>query len=448
VWYTKPMMNLNVFSQKCICVAISGGVDSVALLHYLKTHAATFGYTLCAAHCEHGIRGEESVADMRFVEAFCKKLGVPLFIFREDCFALAKNTKESLETAARNFRKRSFATLLEKGEADYIATAHHALDQAETVLFRIARGTALWGARGISEKDGAYVRPFLSWSRKEIEAYARENGLEYRVDKTNFQQDATRNKLRLEILPRLETAVSGATGNIAGFAQVAAEDDALLQEYAKELLSFGTDENGEWVEVAFCDKKPLFRRATLAAMQRLVCARDYTKEHLEGVFALQNSERGARLDLPQGLQAQKTEKGVLFRVKTEKISCQKSAVKNFDKNGFDGGMYEVNVSLTPVEDEKNGWKTLRFDGAKIPDTAVFRFRKDGDKMRCFGSGTKTLKKLFNEKKIDVDVREYLPLIAEKEGDTVYAVCGVEIAEDIKITEQTQEIVYLSIKKKQ
>ena len=103
------MLNLQDFSGKHICVAISGGVDSVSLLHYLKGLEKDYGYALCAVHCEHGIRGEESLADARFVEEFCLQQGVPLYAFSEDCPARAKRDKQSLETAARAFRQDCFS---------------------------------------------------------------------------------------------------------------------------------------------------------------------------------------------------------------------------------------------------------------------------------------------------------------------------------------------------
>ena len=440
-------MDLKKLANKRICVAISGGVDSVALLHYLKMQSAEFGFTVCAAHCEHGIRGEESLADMSFVQDFCEKLGVPLYVFQDDCIARASREKKSLETAAREFRYESLFSLIEQGKADYIATAHHLGDEAETVLFRIARGTALSGAASIREENGVLLRPFLDWTKGEILAYAQMHSLAYRVDCTNADAAYTRNKIRLEVLPKLEECVSGATENIARFALRAAEDDALLYEYAKELLSTQIDEKGESKYlVLFCNKFPLFSRACLLALKGLGVEKDYTSTHLRQAFDLQEKERGAKTDMPQGVEGIKTEKGVLFRLKKERINVELPPMKTFNLDGFDGGRYEVILSKTPIPQEQDGWRVLRADLEKIPKTAVFRFRKDGDEMKTFGGGTKSLKKLFNEKKIDVDARAYLPLIAEADGE-VYAVCGVEISEKLKIDEDTKTIVYIGIKSK-
>ncbi|MBQ8320681.1 MAG: tRNA lysidine(34) synthetase TilS, partial [Clostridia bacterium] len=162
------MMQLRGYENKKLCVALSGGVDSVALLHMLNAEKNSGGFLLSAVHCEHGIRGEESRLDMEFVQTLCAAWKIPLRVARADCPRLAKERGESLETAARAFRYGVFQTILDGGEADYIVLAHHALDEAETVLFRLARGTSLSGAAAMKEKNGKFLRPLLAWSKEEI----------------------------------------------------------------------------------------------------------------------------------------------------------------------------------------------------------------------------------------------------------------------------------------
>ncbi len=432
-------MDLTAFSQKRICVGLSGGVDSVVLLCYLKEQQAACGYVLSAVHCEHGIRGEESLGDMRFVQALCDKWRIPLTVFSENCPARAKREKESLETAARSFRYESFDALFKEEKADYIALAHHKDDDAETVLFRLLRGSSLTGVGGMSLMNGRILRPLLDWTREDILEYAHERGLNWREDKTNFERGATRNQLRLDVFPMLERSVPGSRDNLVRFAALAKEDDALLYEYASVLVHFEQEE----VLVDFCEKAPLFRRACLLAFKALGLTRDYTALHLEKAYALQSLTRGSRLDLPQNIVAERREKYVAFYKKKPPVSMRKSAEKPFDVFGYDGGRYLVSVSTTPPEESGNGWKTLRLDGDKIPEGAVYRFRQEGDRIERFGGGTKTLKKFFNEKKIASAEREWLPLIAK--GNEVYAVCGVEISEKVKITPETKNSLYLAIK---
>ncbi len=434
-------MDLYEFKQKKICVAVSGGIDSVVLLRYLKSREEECGYSLSAVHCEHGIRGEESVEDMRFVEKLCEGWQVPLYVFSEDCLKRAKSEKVSLETAARNFRYERFASLVQEKKADLIALAHHAGDEAETVLFRLSRGTSLTGVRGMVALNDYFLRPLLTWTRGDIEAYARREGLSWRDDRTNFERDATRNKLRLDVLPKLEEAVPGAANNLVRFAELAKEDDELLYELAESLLYIENEE----ITVSFCEKKPLFRRACLIALKKLGVARDYTTLHLENAYHLQTLERGAKLTFPKGVEAEKRERGVVFYVKKSFSFEPKGREQKFDKKGFDGGRYLVSVSDTPISCTENSLKTLRVDGDKIPREAIFRFRREGDHMQRFGSGKKSLKKIFNEEKTPVSERAYLPVIAE--GEEVYVICGVEISEKVKVTSDTRNVLYISIEKK-
>lgn len=440
------MLNLSDFSKKRICVAVSGGVDSVSLLHYLRDRETQYGYRLFAVHLEHGIRGEESLADMRFVQTLCEKWNIPLFTFAENCTMRAEREKNSLETAARNFRYEKFAQLVKEDKVDYIALAHHQNDEAETVLFRIARGAALSGAKGMVEQNGYLLRPFLSWKKSEIVEYAKAHTLEYCIDKTNFELCATRNKLRLSVLPLLEEIVPGATEHIARFATLAAEDDGYLYAEGERLIE--KDKDGRWL-VAFSDAKPLFRRACLTVLKALGVVRDYTAAHLESAFALQGLERGAYLCLPQGVIAKKTAEGIVFYLQEDEevFSLEKPSEKPFSKSGFDGGRYEVSVYLAMPNTVQDEWKILALDMDKLPQSAVFRFRREGDRIERFGGGTKSLKKFFNEKKIPVEEREWLPLIAEKDSGVVYAVCGVEIADEVKITEETERVVYVAVKRK-
>ena len=438
-------MDLRKFADKRICVALSGGVDSVALLHYLKANLA-LGYTLLAVHCEHGIRGEESLADMRFVQELCRSWGVELFLFQEDCPARAVKEKESLETSARNFRKEVFAKLIAEGKTDYIATAHHQKDEAETVLFRLARGTSLTGVAGMQEENGYILRPFLRWSKEKILAYADENGLSYREDLTNFDECYTRNKIRLQVLPKLEETISGATKNLADFALRAKEDDEILYEYAQALLQERTneDEEKEYL-VAFSKKPALFRRACLLALKKLGLEKDYTSERLDSAFALQDLERGARIGFPLNIEAEKRADGVLFYQKKELSVWDKPEAENYSEKGFDGGRYEVVVQRSPFNQEEE-LRTLRIDGDKIPKDAVFRFRQEGDKIRPFGGGNKSLKKFLNEKKIPKEERERLPLLAS--GNRVLVLCGVEIAEEMKLEDGAKNALYIQTRKKE
>ena len=433
---------LQNFQGKRICVAISGGVDSTALLHYLHSNREKGGYALCAVHCEHGIRGKESLQDQAFVQEICQGLGVTLYTFACDCVQKAKDEKCSLETAARNFRRACFLQLIAQGKADYIATAHHMLDQAETVLFRLARGASLHGASAMKAQDGVFIRPFLTWSKDKILAYAQENNLQFCVDSTNLETDATRNKLRLEVLPVLSQAVDGAVENLAKFTCLAADDDALLYALSEPLLSRADDA----YLVLLDDRKPLFTRACLTALKALGVERDYTGAHLQALFDLRLLQRGAKLSLPCGVVAEKRKDCVALFIENESNETLPLDIQvPFENFVFDGGRYAVNVVFAPPITQETAWKVLKLDLDKVPKNAVFRLRKQGDEMQTFG-GTKTLKKFLNEKEIAPKERAFLPLIAHPTDKQVYAVCGVEIAKNVCVDDTTKRIGYIIVTK--
>ncbi|MBR2023685.1 MAG: tRNA lysidine(34) synthetase TilS [Clostridia bacterium] len=433
-------MDFTRFQDKRICVAVSGGIDSVSLLDYMQKRQKEFGYELCVVHCEHGIRDKESVRDMQFVEELCKQYGLELTVFREDCLAKAEREKCSVETSARRFRMQSFARLIKGGKADYIATAHHKNDEAETVLFRLARGTSLTGAQGMAQEKEYILRPFLDWSKADIQRYAQENGLTFCEDSTNAMRDATRNKIRLDVLPLLEDAVPGAVENLVRFAQIAGEDDAYLYRQSERILS---KPNHNKYFIFFCKDTPIFYRACVTALKGLGVERDYTRLHLQLLFDLQQKQRGASLCMPQNVRARKTGNGIVLYLK-EELPTLVTLPKYYKDGRFDGGRYVVTLYTDETHIPPTDMPILRIDGDKVPKCATFRFRKDGDEIRVFGGRTKTLKKLFNERKIDVEERKYLPLIADEH--TIYAVCGVEIADQVKVTEDTKNIVYIAIER--
>ena len=183
-----------------IC-AVSGGADSVCMLHVLLSLRNTLGITVEAAHFNHQLRGEESDRDEAFVRTLCAELGVVLHVDNGDVRARAAKTHESVEEAARALRYAFFSSL-----PCLIATAHTQDDNLETVLLNLTRGTGLAGLCGIPPTRDSFIRPMLAVSRAEIEAYLEQNGLPHVTDSTNFLPDARRNRLRQSVIPLLKAA--------------------------------------------------------------------------------------------------------------------------------------------------------------------------------------------------------------------------------------------------
>ena len=231
-----------------ICVAISGGADSVALL--LTLHAAnttpreSLGVGLSAAHVDHGIRpAEESTADRQFVEALCTRLDMPLHFHRINVPARVAQTGETIEEAARAVRYDFFHSLIASGQADSILTAHTLDDQAETVLMKLLRGAWTEGLSAIhplvtvpGSRPGKILRPFLNTLRADIEAFLCQSNQPWREDSTNTDTTYTRNRVRHELLPQLRTYNPNLDQTLANLAELAREEESRWQTELARLL--------------------------------------------------------------------------------------------------------------------------------------------------------------------------------------------------------------------
>ena len=218
-----------------LCAAVSGGADSMALLRVLLELRETFGYPLTACHVNHGLRGETADRDETFVRAECARLGVPLTVFRPADVGMAVPPHAG-EDWARRLRYACFAQLL-AGGIDCIATAHTATDQAETLLFRLARGTGLHGAGGIRPRRPGYCRPLLGLTRAETEALCAAFEQGWVTDETNDSDAYARNRLRHGAVPALRSVNAAAEENLARFCEKAARADAYFARQAEQLLS-------------------------------------------------------------------------------------------------------------------------------------------------------------------------------------------------------------------
>ncbi len=212
-----------------VCVALSGGADSVALLLVLYELSSELDFSLSAVHVNHLLRGDESNRDEQFCRDLCGKLNVPLQIFREDASAFSHFIGESVETGARELRYKIFSGLT----CDKIATAHNLNDNAETLLFRLARGTGLHGLSGIPAVRGNIIRPLIECSRDEIEAYLAEKNQSFVTDSTNLSDDYARNRIRHHIVPEMQVVHGAFPSCVTRMVQSFAEDEDFLTAEAK-----------------------------------------------------------------------------------------------------------------------------------------------------------------------------------------------------------------------
>lgn len=418
--------------NETVGVAVSGGQDSMALLHFLHRNAEKFHYNLIAINIEHGIRGDASVSDSEFVESYCKKIGVPLLSFKVNSPAYAKEQKLSLETAARVLRYNCFMSAIESGKCDKVATAHHKKDNYETVLLNLFRGTGIKGLSGITDGyGGKIIRPLLSAEKKEIETYVSENAIPFVTDETNFSADYTRNALRLSVIPKIEEIFPDAENSVIRLSKSAKEDEDFISKEADKALMILPDRAEIKIPVHYA----VFARAVIKALKSLGVKKDWEKIHVDAAYSLIEKKNGAKSDLLCGVTVIREYDRLVF---TRQISATEKelsfALGEFE---FFGNTYSIEKASEKDADLKRGFFA---DLDKIPQSAVIRNKREGDKFTKFGGGTKSLGDFFTDKKIPLRLRDNIPLIAA--GDEVLAIFGVAISDKIKIDGTTREIIKL------
>lgn len=219
-------------SGETVCCALSGGADSVAMIICLNELSAELGFSLTAVHINHLLRGGESDRDEDFCRKLCEKINIPLTVFRRDAATFSHSLGASVETGAREMRYRFFDQVIADKFADKIATAHNLDDNAETVLFRMARGTGLRGLCGIPPVREKIIRPLLFCTRKEIEAFLSERGQDFVTDSTNLADDYARNKIRHKIIPVMSEICGGFPKNAERLFLSLSEDEDFLTSTA------------------------------------------------------------------------------------------------------------------------------------------------------------------------------------------------------------------------
>ena len=281
-----------------VLCAVSGGRDSVCLLHYLHGISAAFGFSLAAGHYNHHMR-PTAQRDEDFVRELCDELQIPFYTDGADVCRVAQERGEGVEETGRRLRYAFLERLADDIGADRIATAHHMNDQAETVLLNLLRGTGPEGLSGIPPVRGRLIRPLLNTPRQEIEDYLEQHGLGHVEDETNDSLRFSRNRLRCTVLPELEKINPALRQNIARTAAIIRQEDQYLDQLAQQYLpETGTQVACSGLLVA---PPPLQPRMLRILVERLgVGKKDFTAAHLEAMLALARRGRDGMMYLPGG----------------------------------------------------------------------------------------------------------------------------------------------------
>ena len=421
-----------ISQNETVAVALSGGRDSMALLYYMLSYAKKFHINVIALNVEHGIRGEESLSDTKFVKDYCEMINIPLLTYSVDAIKKAEDDKLSLEQAARILRYQCFYDALDLKKCDKIATAHHLDDNVESILFNLFRGTGVKGAVGI-EKDynGKIIRPFLGVEKAEIEKYVKENSIPFVTDSTNACCDYTRNALRLKVIPEIKKLFPKMQDSILRFTEILKEDNDYLSLESKKILTLLEGK----AEISIPCHYALFSRATITALKHLGIEKDYEKVHIDEVYALIEKQNGNSINLPKGVIAIKEyDKIVFFKASPSEKTQIPFSIGELE---FLGKTLKVSEVVSP--NLKSGFF---LDLEKIPNGAVIRTKKVGDTFTKFGGGTKSLGDYLTDKKIPQRERDLLPIITS--GNEVLAIFGIAVSNKVKVDDTTKTIIQITI----
>ncbi len=401
---------------KVLC-ACSGGADSTALLHLL---CHTEGVTVVCAHFNHQLRGAESDRDEAWVRALCEKLGVPCVCESADVAGYAAAKRMGLEEAARTLRYAFLERTAAERGCDRIATAHHAEDNAETILWNLVRGSGARGLSGIPPVRGRIIRPMLNVTRPQIEAYLRENGLSCVFDSSNRADDNPRNRIRHHVLPLLLAENPSAMEHISAAAESLRTDDAYLSALAQTFITDHLQDGALPIPELLALPEPVGARVL-----RSLCG-SVQRKHIEAVYALCRSGKAhAEAHLP-GQQVRKEYGRLCFSSTPETADFR----REIPFGTTDLPEFSLHILREPArifDEIHNSFNTFFFKSDSIRGRIFVGCGRGGEEIRLLGRGcTKTLKKLFQEAKLPLAQRKATPVLYD--GDGVIAVYGFGIAE--------------------
>ena len=392
-----------------VIVALSGGADSTALLSILVSLKEKYNLSVYAAHINHNIRGEEAKRDENFCKILCKKFNTELFVKSVDVPTLAKQQKISEELCGRNVRYAFFEELSQKLGAK-VATAHTASDNAETLIFNIARGASVAGLAAIPPKRGNIIRPLIEFSREDIESYCETQRLEYVTDSTNLADDYTRNYIRHNIMPCLKKLNPSFERTALGLSESARESADFIKKCSENALNdckcdFGYD----------CKKLLKLDKAVLKEILFILLKNNNYSSYPERKTILLLCEiikNGGSVELSKQCTAV-SKQGILRFVCSENSADFKEIpLKNNMTFSYDGKTYTVS-KITEKSTNQNNLVAAKW----LNENAVFRTRRAGDRFTYPDRMvTKPLRKIFNEQKIPSEMRDRLLLLAV--SDTV------------------------------
>lgn len=408
---------------RCVAVALSGGADSVSLLHSLSVLAENYDISIRAIHVNHGIRGADADADEHFCRDLCEGMNIPIDVFHFNVPEIAAAQGKGLEECGRDCRYQCFEDIHNRYNCA-VATAHTLSDSAETVLMNIARGCGIAGVRGIPPRRDYIIRPLICASREDIEAYCNENDLQYVTDQTNFDIAYSRNRIRHEIIPQMKILNPGFMQSIARLNESAAQDEDFLSAQAENILKKAQVGEKSWQIKKLDSLHPSLKNRVIIAMASKICGKVPDFAHISLIDNLIAQKSGA-VSLSNGKNIS-IQNGLIGEF-VHSVPAEKWAFEASEKIILPCGR-TIYIEVLPYDNFVNRAKKDQSLFKKaiscdiIKNNAIIRNRRDGDIFSPSGRGlSKKIKKLFNESRLPADIREKLVLI-ELNGNIVWVEC--------------------------
>lgn len=436
-----------------VIVAVSGGADSVALLHVLNTLRDELDMNLVVAHMNHCIRGADSDQDALFVEALSTKLGIPYVIETTDVPAIRKQMHVGIEEAARKVRYDFLEQVAKSCDAKRVAVAHTADDQAETVLLNIIRGAGLEGLSRMPYVRGRIIRPLMEISKSQVEAYLKENGLAWRVDESNLDQNYARNRVRHRLVPLLRDEFNPRVKEaLVTLSKLACDESDIVSQAAQGVFESTTKEVGPKSVIFDADMlagnpRAIQRRCIRMAIEIVKGdLRDVEYVQVERIIDCLEYGEEFTLTLPSGKVYAGLSCGnlAIFR----RVSPKKVEVEREINLPGKTEVPELGVMIvTDFASRASRPETLQqavIDSAKIVGKLVVRTWRTGERMSPLGMvGSKKLQDIFIDKKIPQSRRGLIPIISDQEK--IVWIAGVTVSEQVKIDDATLNAVLIECK---
>jgi len=423
--------NQLISPEQSIIVALSGGIDSVALLLFLHTLASKYNLNLWPIYIHHHLR-QEADSDVELCQQLCDRLNLVLKVVHVDVLNYVELEKCSEEEAGRTLRYEAFEAYLTEKSASSIAVAHHIDDQCETILHRLLRGSGLLGLTGMKPRNGQIIRPLLDFTKEELREYVLAHDENFVEDHTNLDVSYTRNRIRHELIPYLKEKFNpNITQTLNRLSHIVSEDDDFIEVESRlafqKVVTMSEHRGQKLIQFKInelCQLHIALQRRVIKECVSILKGNSKNIEfnHLQRVIELMGQASGKRVDIVEGIIAIKEFEQIKIMYHAQLLESYIGFAQTLDMKTDKGYIQSAKIAYATYYYSINNYKdsfkisknayTKSFDCDRIENTLTLRTRQSGDFIHINQEGqTKTLKKFFVDEKIPLSIRDSIPLVA-------------------------------------